>query len=201
MKYKLPFRIDEITPIIPVLLLILLIGMAPFITAFGDSFYHDYYGERSFAGLENFKFILGDSAFPYSLNITVIWALLNVILSLSLGFLVALRLVGSGKLKKKQEMLHRFLLIPWGIPVYIAIPLWRAFLHGNGGESIITRLTGLQINLMTDPLSGFFGALLVSLWLSIPLSAFVFAGHMRKVSKQVLEAARLDGAGEGEIAI
>ncbi|MBI9103570.1 MAG: ABC transporter permease subunit [Spirochaetales bacterium] len=201
MKRKPLFRINDKIPIIPILLLILLIGIAPFITAFGDSFFHDYYGERSFAGLENFRFILGDTAFTYSLNITVIWALLNVVLSLFFGFLLALKLVGSGEGSKKRDMLHHFLLIPWGIPVYIAIPLWRAFLHGNGGESVITRLTGLQINLMTDPLSGFLGALMVSLWLSIPLSAFVFAGHMRKVSRQVIEAARIDGAGMGEIAI
>jgi multiple sugar transport system permease protein len=184
--------------IIPIVLLILLVGIAPFGAAFRDSFYHDLYGERSYAGLENFRYILSDNAFPYSLNITVLWAVLNVALSLVLGFLLALRLVNGSK---RGGMLHRFLLIPWGIPVYIAIPLWRAFLHGNGGESVITKLTGLQINLMMDPASGFLSALLVSLWLSIPLSAFVFAGHMRKVSRSVVEAARIDGAGEGEIAV
>ncbi len=187
------------TPILPILLLVLVIGLAPFLTAFWDSFFHDYYGERSFAGLENFKEILGDDAFPFSLNITVLWAVLNVVLSLILGFLIALRLVSPTG--EKKSALYRVLLIPWGIPVYIAIPLWRAFLHGNGGESIITKLTGLQINLMINPVAGFLGAAAVSLWLSIPLSAFVFAGHMRKVSRNVLEAARLDGAGEGEIAL
>ena len=172
-------------------------GLGPFISAFTDSFYHDTYGERSFAGLENFRFILDDDAFPFSLNITVLWALLNVTLSLIFGFLLALRLVSTGT---RKGLLYQFLLIPWGIPVYIAIPLWRAFLHGNGGESVLTRLTGLRFNLMLDPASGFIGALLVSLWLAIPLSAFVFAGHMQKISRQVIEAARIDGAGEGEIA-
>jgi multiple sugar transport system permease protein len=191
-------KLFRTVPIIPILLLVLLIGMAPFLTALFDSFFHDYYGDRSFAGLENFRYILKDRAFPYSLNITVLWALINVLLSLTFGFLLALRLISTNK---TTNTLYKTLLIPWGIPVYIAIPLWRALLHGNGGESVITKLTGIQINLMIDPLSGFLGAAAVSLWLSIPLSAFVFAGHMRKVSKQVLEAAKLDGAGEGEIAL
>jgi len=195
MKIKHSIRF---IPILPVIFLILLIGLAPFLTAFYDSFFHDYYGDRSFAGLDNFKYILEDAAFPYSLNITVIWALLNVILSLILGFLLALILIQKNK---KSAFLYKVLLIPWGIPIYIAIPLWRAFIHGNGGESIITHLTGIKINLMMDPAAGFFGAMVVSLWLSVPLAAFVFAGHMKKVSRQVIEAARLDGAGINELAI
>lgn len=186
------------TAISPVIFLIFLVGMSPFLTALRESFFHDYYGERSFAGLENFAYIFNDAAFSYSLNITVLWAFLNVILSLTLGFLLALRLI---RRDRGSSALYRMLLIPWGVPVYIAIPLWRAFLHGNGGESVITRLTGFHINLMLDPAAGFLGALAVSLWISVPLSAFVFAGHMRKISRQVIEAARIDGAGEGDLAL
>ncbi|MDC7233409.1 MAG: ABC transporter permease subunit [Spirochaetales bacterium] len=177
--------------ILPVLCLVLLIGAAPFGTALKESFFHDSFGVRTPAGLENYRTILGDDAFPYSLNITVLWAFLNVSLSILFAFLLALRLLKPGR-----SLLFPMLLIPWGIPVYIAVPLWRAFLHGNGGESVITLLTGLQINLMLSPAAGFLGALLVSLWMSVPVTAFVFAGHMRKVNRSVIEAAALDGAGD-----
>jgi ABC-type sugar transport system permease subunit len=187
----------NIISVLPVIILIFFIGLAPFISAFFDSFFHDYYGERSFAGMENFRFILGDSAFPFSFNITVIWALLNVCFALLFGFLLALRLIN---IRRKKGYLHRVLLIPMGIPVYIAIPLWRFFLHGNGGISLITRITGLKFNLMMDPVAGFAGSLIVSLWLSVPITAFVFSGHMGKVSRSVIEAARIDGASEGIIA-
>lgn len=112
------------TAISPVIFLIFLVGMSPFLTALRESFFHDYYGERSFAGLENFAYIFNDAAFSYSLNITVLWAFLNVILSLTLGFLLALRLI---RRDRGSSALYRMLLIPWGVPVYIAIPLWRAF--------------------------------------------------------------------------
>lgn len=194
---RIPREFQRFSPLVPLLFLIFLIGLAPFVSAFIDSFFHDYYGDRSFAGLDNFAFILGDSAFPYSLNITVLWALLNVCFGLFLGFFLAIRLVASSR---KKAFLHYFLLIPWSIPLYIGIPLWRAFLHGNGGESVLSRITGLKINLMMDPFTGFAGALMVSLWLTVPVTAFVLAGHMRKVSRSVIEAARIDGAGEGYIA-
>jgi len=177
---------------------VLLVGLSPFITALWDSFFHDIYGDRSFAGLENFRTITRDRGFHYSLNITVLWALLSVCLSLTAGFLLALQMAGNSRW---SSFLYRILLIPWGIPVYIAVPLWRAFLHGNGGQSVISRFTGVTFNLMTDPAAGFCGALLVSLWMGIPLTTFVFVSQMRRIPKQVLEAARMDGAGEGQIAL
>ena len=170
-------------------------GLAPFVEALRSSLFHDIRGNVSFAGLENFRTILEDAGFAFSLNITVLWAVANVASSLTLGFLLALVLQ-----RRRHRALHTVLLVPMAIPVYIAIPLWRAFLHGNGGVSVLTRLTGLELNLMVDPLAGFFGSLLVSLWLSLPLTTFVFSGHMRKVSRQVLEAARLEGAGDAAIA-
>jgi multiple sugar transport system permease protein len=191
-------RKPGISAILPVLILIALIGLSPFVSALWNSFFHDSYGVRSFAGLDNFRYITADDGFRFSLNITVLWAFLSAVLTLVFGFLIATRLVES---RRSSGMLFRVLLIPWGIPVYIAVPLWRAFLHGNGGESVLTRLTGLSINLMTNPSAGFLGALAVSLWMSIPLSAFVLAAHIKTVPRQVLEAARLDGASTGQIAV
>jgi multiple sugar transport system permease protein len=182
----------------PVLAVIALVGLSPFLSAIWNSFFHDIYGQRSFAGLENFRYITRDAGFGFSLNITVLWATLISLLSLSLGFLLALRLTDR---RRTSGLLFRMLLIPWGIPVYIAVPLWRAFLHGNGGESVISRLTGVTVNLMVSPAAGFLGALAVSLWMSVPLTAFVLAAHMRQVPRQVIEAASIDGASRGQMAL
>ena len=191
-------RSRNLAPMLPVALLIVLIGLSPFLSALWNSFFHDVYGERSFAGLENFRYITRDDGFRFSLNITVAWATLSAAFTLALGFLVALRLMGP---RRSSGILFRVLLIPWGIPVYIAVPLWRAFIHGNGGESVLSRITGITVNLMVSPAAGFLGALSVSLWMSVPLTAFVLAAHMRRVPRQVLEAAALDGASAGQLAV
>jgi ABC-type sugar transport system permease subunit len=132
----------------PFVLLMVVIGILPFANALIDSFYHIEYESRIFAGLENFRYLTEDRGFAFSLNITVLWAFAASILTLVMGFLIALRILDSAR---GSRTLFQFLLIPWGIPVYIAVPLWRALLHGNGGESVITRLTGITINLMVDP--------------------------------------------------
>jgi len=190
-KHAPPFAL--IAPV----LLVLLIGAAPFAGAVLDSFFSDGPGGRNFAGLANYAYIFSDQGFSFSVNITILWSFLSVALTLPLGFLLAVRLAHPGK---GSNALYRVLFIPWGIPIYIAVPLWRAFLYGNGGISVLQRITGLSVDLMNDPAAGFLSCLSVSLWLGLPLTAFLLAGQLAKVNKEVVEAARIDGAGDGEIA-
>jgi multiple sugar transport system permease protein len=187
----------DLLKFLPVVLILILVGIAPIGNALYNSFFHDYYGERSFAGLDNFKVLTEDEGFSYSLKITVLWSLLNCILGLIFGFLIAVKLSHKTRYSK---LLYGFLLVPWGIPVYILVPLWRALIHGNGGESILTFLVGIKINLLTDPVASFISAMVISLWLTVPLTAFVFLGALKKLPKNIEEAARIDGAGRAHIA-
>jgi len=190
-------RTRGIGAVAPAIALIALIGVSPFLGALWNSFFQGLWEDRTFVGLGNYRYITGDRGFAFSLNITVLWSVLSALLSIAIGFLVALRLVSS---RRRSSALFRILLVPWGIPIFIAVPLWRAFIHGNGGVSVLSRLTGVTVNLMIDPMAGFLGALAVSLWMNIPLAAFVLAAHIRQVPRQVVEAAAIDGASEGQIA-
>ncbi|HKK65549.1 MAG TPA: hypothetical protein VJ967_06825, partial [Clostridia bacterium] len=53
--------------LLPLLAVSALVGVAPFFAALRGSFLHDYFGKISPAGLENYRFILEDRAFSYSL--------------------------------------------------------------------------------------------------------------------------------------
>ena len=182
--------------IIPALLIVAAAGISPFFEALTTSFFNDIYGIRSFAGLDNFRYLRGDAGFGYSLNITTVWAISSTFLSLFTGFIIAVALSGR---KKISKMLYGFLLIPWGIPVYIAVPLWRALIHGNGGISVLTALFGINANLMLDPAAGFVSCLVVNTWMTVPLTAFVLHGALKKIPKSAVEAAVLDGADKGII--
>lgn len=184
--------------IIPLLLLIIFVGIAPVGNALYNAFFHDFYGERSFAGLDNFKKLLQDQGFFLSLRITVLWAVLNTILSLFFSFIFAVKL---SKKNLISSLFYLILLIPWGIPIYIAVPLWRALLHGSGGTSLLTMLFGLHINLLIDPYASFLASLFVSIWLITPLTTFVFLGAIKKIPKNIIEAARIDGASDAQLAI
>jgi len=173
--------------LLPLLAVSALVGVAPFFAALRGSFLHDYFGKISPAGLENYRFILEDRAFSYSLNITVLWAFLETALSVSLGLLIAYRL---WRLGKGGRGLHLAVLVPWGIPVYIAVPVWRALIHGDGEP----------FNLLLQPMWGFVFALLVSVWLTLPATVFILYSGFKKIGRQMVEAAALDGADDGTIA-
>ncbi len=183
--------------IIPALLIIAVAGISPFFEAFTTSFFHDTYGSRVFCGLDNFRFLRGDAGFSYSLNITALWAVISTVLSLFTGFITALLL--SNK-KRLSSIIYAALLVPWGIPVYIAVPLWRALIHGNGGISILTAVFGIKANLMLNPAAGFTASMIVNIWITVPLTAFVLHGAIKKIPKSCIEAAVIDGAGKGLIA-
>lgn len=183
--------------IIPALLIIAAAGISPFFEAFTTSFYHDTFGSRTFAGLDNFRYLSDDAGFSYSLNITALWAVTGTILSLFFSFILAVMLSVR---KRFSNLIYAALLVPWGIPVYIAVPLWRALIHGNGGISVLTALFGIKANLMLDPVAGFISCMIVNIWMTVPLTAFVLHGALKKIPKSTVEASVIDGAGPGVIA-
>ena len=177
--------------LIPLLGVILLMSFFPLAVAFKDSFLHDIYGEKSFAGLDNYAYLFSDRGFWLSLGITVIWAVTSTAIMIYGGLSTALFLNKRGAL---QKLVFFLLFIPWGIPAYIAVPIWRALIHGNSGNSLFRLLTGITINLFTQPVGAFFATLWVGFWMALPFTAFIFVGHLKKIPRDIIDAARIDGA-------
>jgi len=169
-----------------------LVGIAPFFAALRGSFLHDYFGAVSPAGLENYRYILRDRAFAYSLNITVLWAFLQTVLTISIALMISYRLWRRGRRdhSRRIRLLHFAVLVPWAVPVYIAVPVWRALIHGDG----------VPFNLLLQPVWGFVWALAVSVWLSLPATVFILHSGFKKIGRQMVEAAALDGADDSTIA-
>ena len=182
--------------LVPLLAIVLLVGALPYLAALRDSFAHDIYGERSPAGLENYRFLFQDRALLLSATVTLAWAFLEAALATALGWALALILFES---RRGAALIYAAILVPWGIPTYIGVPIWRMLIHGAGGDSILFHLTGLHINLLTDPFSSFCAALFVAAWMGAPGAAFVFYGALRKLPSHAIEAARLDGAGRAAL--
>jgi len=174
----------------PAIFLVLLFGFFPLFYAFYNSFYHDIFGERSFAGFENYRYILGDKGFFYSLRISTLWAFLNTLFTIAIS--ISLALILNSK-KYLSRILYLSLLVPWGIPIYISVPIWRGIIHGIGGESILSEFLKIHVNLLTDPVKSFFAALFVSVWLNVPITTFLILGQIRNVPNVYIESVKMDG--------
>jgi len=179
--------------LVPLLGVILLMSFFPLAVSFKDSFLHDIYGEKTFAGFDNYVYLFSDRGFWLSLGITVIWALASTALMIYGGLSTALFLYKTGR-KKVTSLVFFLLFVPWGVPAYMAVPVWRALIHGNSGNSLLKLLTGISVNLITQPGGAFIATLWVSFWMVLPFTAFIFVGHLKKIPQDVIAAAKIDGA-------
>ena len=115
--------------ILPALLLILVVLVFPimytgYISVTNMNMFH--WNDYKFIGLSNyaralFKF---DSGFLEALITTILWTVINMVLQIGIGFMIAVGL-NATVLKKTSRIYKTLLMLPWAMPAYISILLWR----------------------------------------------------------------------------
>lgn len=189
-------RAAPVLGLAPLLVLVAAVGLAPFGTALYDSFFHDVYGTRSPAGLDNYRLLLGDRGLALSLGISLAWAGAHVALTMALSLPVASRLSRKDGVGR---VLFLAVLVPWAMPPYIAAAIWRALVHGGWGGSLLSAVLPVRVNLLTSPLWAVGATLSASVWISFPTTVFLLLAAMAATPSSLLEAARVDGAKEREL--
>nr|WP_246318726.1 sugar ABC transporter permease [Leifsonia psychrotolerans] len=90
------------------------------------------------------------------------------------------------------------LLLAWAMPVVAAMTVWNWLIDWRRGV-LNNVLVGLGFdfqnhNWLADPLSFFFIAMIIVVWMSVPFVAFSIYAGLSQVGAEVLEAAQMDGA-------
>ncbi len=170
-----------------------LLGPVLWALVFSFTRYGVYQDMPAFTGLENYLSILRDKGFKLSLKLTSLWAFLRVLIELSIAFALALRLRNSSRASRLAMLL---LAIGWFIPSFISVSGWRSFIQGYGGYSLLNTLLNTNIDLTLNAFQAFTASLVVSVWLSLPLSTMIIIGMLNRVSREVDDMMKLDGAGD-----
>jgi N,N'-diacetylchitobiose transport system permease protein len=153
-----------------------------------------------FVGLDNYRAVLTDPTFWTVLGRSVAFCAVNVVLTMSLGMLVALLLT---KLHRGMRLLVTVgLLLAWAMPALTSIVIWSWMFDAQYGvvNWLLTN-AGLDYaghSWLIEPLSFFAVATLVITWQSVPFVAFTLYAGLTQVPDDVLEAAQLDGASAGQ---
>ncbi|MEL6322880.1 MAG: sugar ABC transporter permease [Pseudomonadota bacterium] len=168
----------------------------------------DPFVER-WTGISNYLSILGDTdlfrrgeaglsinyqSFWWTLFVTILWTVTNVTLGVSIGLGLALLLNTPGLAGRG---IYRVLLIlPWAVPNYITALVWKGMFHPQFGViNQGVQLFGFQPVSWFDSFgSAFLTGLAANVWLSFPFMMVVSLGALQSVSKDMYEAARLEGA-------
>ncbi len=164
--------------------------------------FHDYglaqqFGRPAdFVGLDNYRALVTDTYLWKVLLRTVVFCLVNAGVTMVLGMGVALLMrLMSGPVRL---LVQAGLLLAWAMPVVASLTVWQWLFDTRYGVMNWT-LTRLGADYeghswLLEPLSFFFVATVIVVWMSVPFVAFTGYAALTQVSEDLTEAAELDGA-------
>lgn len=151
-------------------------------------------GWRTGVGFNNFYRIVTDPDITGPFFRVFIWtfvfAFLTVLLTFAFGLLLAMALNKPGM--KGQRVYRSLLIIPYAVPGFLSILVFRGLLNDDFGA--INTTLGLSIPWLYDPNWAKVSVLLVNLWLGVPYMFLVSTGALQAIPSEMQEAARIDGA-------
>jgi len=152
-----------------------------------------------FVGLNSYKWMFTEptGSFYTSLKNNMLIVGVSVFGQIPLGFILAYIL--SRKLIKGTDLFQTMIYLPNVIsPVIIGI-LFKSFYYGNNSVfmEIIRFFKPLaEFNLDNDPM---IPVLVVILWMYTGFYMIIFMANLQRIDTSIIEAARIDGANEGQI--
>lgn len=158
-------------------------------------------GYKTGVGGNNFMKIIRDprisKPFFQIFGWTITYAGLSVLFSFAIGLAFAITLNDSNL---KGKILYRTLLIiPWAIPAFISVLVWRnGFFNETYGVLNRFLLEGLfhaePIKWLQDPFWAKIAVLIVNTWLGFPYMMTVSLGALQSIPDELYEASSIDGA-------
>ncbi|GLI26382.1 sugar ABC transporter permease [Agromyces rhizosphaerae] len=183
--------------LIPALAVLVIFFFVPtifnFVYAFTD--WSSFKSEIGFVGFDNFVSLFTSGTLLTSLRVTLVYAVLVAIFQNVFGLALALLL-------ERDTRLNRAARVAFFVPVIMSALavgyIFQALLKPEGAlNEILSFLTGTDVTIawLGDTTWTIVVVALVHAWKWMGLSMLIYLAGLKTISADVLEAARLDGAG------
>ncbi len=143
-----------------------------------------------FVLFNNFKRVFSSIDFTQTIGNTFLFALLVGVFTFLIAMVLALLCVEKHKFSRVYEVMYS---IPMAIAAAPAASLWLFILKRDG---VLDMVTGSDISWLTDPKYAIYGVAAATVWLSIGSSFLFLLVGFRNVPEDLLESAKIDGAGK-----
>ena len=151
----------------------------------------------TFAGLVNWAEMLTSGRFWHSVQVELVFVAGSVAIEFSLGFGMALLLNREIRLR---EFFRSIFMFPMVLPPIIAAFLWRFMLQADIGViNYYLRFVGLNRAFLATGPSALATLILVDVWQYTPFVALLLLAGLQHISREVFQAAEVDGAGPVQI--
>ncbi|GAB3197950.1 sugar ABC transporter permease [Nocardioides hungaricus] len=148
-------------------------------------------------GFENYRALLTDGYLWRVTLRSLVFCVVNAVLTLGIG--VGLALLMRHMATGIRVLVQTGLLLAWAMPIVASLTVWQWLFDTQYGvvNYLLTKL-GLDFaghSWLLQPLSFFFVATVIIVWMSVPFVAFTVYAALTQVSEDLVEAAEIDGAG------
>ena len=180
--------------------ILVVVGMVayPFLNAVRMSFTDKMIGmgPGRWVGLANYIYILAWPEFGQMVLRTVLFTVAAVFLKTVVGLTVASALTQTFK---GRNILRGIFMLPWILPTYIIVLVWRWIFDGQTGvlNQILMSWGLIDSNVpwLANVGSAIGALIFVLVWKGYPFYGLTFLAGMQSISKELYDAAKVDGAG------
>lgn len=150
----------------------------------------DLIAPATFVGLDNWGSVLTDAGFGGSLVVTLAFVVIVIPVQTALG-LAAATLLTRGL--PGSAVFRAIFVLPWiSAPLALGV-VWKWILAPTGGA--LDALIGTRVEWLSDPILALPTVAAVVVWSNVGYITLFFVAGLTSIPSDVLEAARLDGAG------
>lgn len=189
--------------IVPALLIVALVMLYPLIYTLVMGFFKNtlFMEAPEFFGIGQYIKLFGDDVFVGSIGHTLVWTFGSVFFQFTLGFAMAMTL--HQDFVKGKTLLRIFLMIPWVLPSVIGSAVWKWMYNADYGlinfflKSI--GLIGENRTWLSSTQTAMPAIIAVNVWKMFPYVMLMIEAALQGVSKDLKEAALIDGANKFEI--
>jgi ABC-type sugar transport system permease subunit len=183
--------------VLPALVLYLIFMVYPFFRSiyFSLTSWNGVMPYKEWVGLDNYRELVQDSLFWLSLQHTVIWVIIGTIAPIVVGMLLAVLL---WRQPKGFNVFRTFFFMPQVLSTVVIGIVWHWIynpIFGILNEALdAVGLDEISRGWLGDPDVALYAVLVAAIWATIGLCFVIFLAGLQNVSKDLLEAATIDGA-------
>jgi len=143
---------------------------------------------------QNFSVVLHSDRWRHALEFTALYTVGTVVVEIVLGTAVALVLE---RLTTARGWMMALLLLPWAMITVVSAQLWAYVYNGVYGvlNAVLSPLVGHDVNVLGSPIQATLAMAVADIWKTTPFVAIIALAGLVMLPSDVVEAARIDGAG------
>jgi multiple sugar transport system permease protein len=181
--------------VVPILAFEGVFVLYPIVKGILTSFKSQALGAQGSFTFSNYSRMVHDPVFWQVIRVTLIFTAVVVVLMLIVGLIIALLLNWSFR---GRGFVRGILAIPWALPDIPVVLTFLLMMDPNFG--IINRMAswlgfGHHYAWLTSPHLAFVSIVVITVWKGFPFYTLITLSALQSVSDDLLEAARVDGAG------